>query len=329
MLRKRINYQLSRIKHSLMGIRRLPSRLVIDTTTQCQLNCIGCYVNKERKVEEEFPSGLFEKTFEEIKNYIKLINFSLAGEPFLSKDIFKMIKLASFNHIQTLINSNGEMIGEVASDIIASGLTSLNIDLSGVNQEELTSYRAGSNFDNVVKNFKKVVQVRSQLKSQRPLLSLELLITKQTYHSIGDFIKLAKSIGANMAILKSLNLDFGKKLSDSQRLSLAEKYLPNDSRYCRYKIKNNKVEIRKEILQMPCPEVFENVTIFNDGSIGLCCADINKYYPYGDIYVESLRDLIFSNEFINLRKQALKRKLEICQKCSFPGSFLFNHFIKL
>ena len=122
-------------------------------------------------------------------------------------------------------------------------------------------------------------------------------------------------------------------LSDSQRLSLANKYLPGSSignnKFSRYILENNDIFIKKEILCMPCPEIFENVTVFNDGSIGLCCADINKKCAYGNVNVSGIKDLIFSEYFLDLRSKALKRELGICKKCSFPGSFLFNKRIKI
>jgi len=69
-----------------------------------------------------------------------------------------------------------------------------------------------------------------------------------------------------------------------------------------------------------CHRLWSSITVLWDGRISLCCLDSDGEYILGDLNEESLKDIVNSDLYINIRKNHTEGKfLDKCAKCDFPA----------
>ena len=91
--------------------------------------------------------SLFKKIIDETKDYVELVDLDLYGESMLNPDIYKMIKYAKTNGLNTLLNTNATLLNkENSRKLIHSGLDILIISFDGTSKETYELIRREGNF---------------------------------------------------------------------------------------------------------------------------------------------------------------------------------------
>lgn len=70
-------------------------------------------------------------------------------------------------------------------------------------------------------------------------------------------------------------------------------------------------------LDTACIYPYTDITIFPDGEVGLCCNDCYEVTSYGNVNIESLRQIWTGTEYTDFRKQMMSGRMNcnFCQKC--------------
>jgi MoaA/NifB/PqqE/SkfB family radical SAM enzyme len=102
----------------------------ILVTYRCNANCKMCDLPLRGCKDLELPTNELKKLIDSFKELgVSSIGFS-GGEPFLRKDIFKLIQHAKAKGLSTQIATNGFLLNtENITSIFESGLDSINISL--------------------------------------------------------------------------------------------------------------------------------------------------------------------------------------------------------
>jgi len=114
------------------------SNLRISVNSGCNLRCVYCH--REGEIKPENPLSLEDiKAILDIANVlgIRSIKFT-GGEPLLRNDIVDIIKAVPAG-IESSMTTNGTLLGSMASDLRAAGLSRVNISLDSLNPD---TYRA-------------------------------------------------------------------------------------------------------------------------------------------------------------------------------------------
>jgi len=86
---------------------RPPFTIIIDPTSRCNLNCLGCYAGKYKK-GPELPFELIDRVLSEAKEMgIRFIAMT-GGEPFFYPDILKVWE--KHNDLQFMVYTNGTFV---------------------------------------------------------------------------------------------------------------------------------------------------------------------------------------------------------------------------
>ena len=75
-----------------------------------------------------------------------------------------------------------------------------------------------------------------------------------------------------------------------------------------------------------CPSPFQNVEIFQDGSVYLCCPSFNDYYSIGNIYKDNFEDIWNSDKAVELRSKVLNNDYSLCRsdRCLLLNNKVFS-----
>lgn len=90
---------------------------------------------------------------------------------------------------------------------------------------------------------------------------------------------------------------------------------------------NNK---KKYINHMMCIMPYTDITIYPDGTIGLCCSDALEKTNYGNVRDKSLREIWRSPEYEKLRQTVGKNRGSyfFCRGCDFVDAGIRNSFME-
>jgi len=90
---------------------------------------------------------------------------------------------------------------------------------------------------------------------------------------------------------------------------------------------NNK---KKKALPLSCLLPFYHFYIRPDGKVGLCCVDALAKYTLGDVSVQSLKDVWYSDDYGKIREKIREGRdtLEVCKNCDSFGNAANLHLDK-
>ena len=244
----------------------------------------------------------------QIKKYAIYVNLSLQGEPFLNKELLKMIQLADKNNILTSLSTNGHFLNyDTALEIIDSGLKRLIVSLDGTDQETYEKYRKGGSFDSVINGIKILSSIKAKKQVKYPEIVLQFIVFNHNEHQLNKIKELGKNLGVNKVELKSAQITNPESINS----------IPSINKFSRYTVKNNKLELKSH-QKNRCFRIWETMVITWDGTIIPCCFDKDTSYSLGNMKFNKIFDVWKSLAFNNFRKNILvnRKKIAICCNCT-------------
>ena len=295
----------------------LPQALMIEPTDVCNLKCTFCYTqNVElKRMTHTLSLEKYKDIIQDVRRYCMYINFWFAGEPLINKDIYKFVDHANRNNILSCISSNGMLLTPQAShNLIEAGLDRIIISFDGANKETYEKIRVGAKFETVIENVRKLVQLKKELKSRKPYVSLQMVLTKDNEQEVEKFTELAKDLGVDQAYVKSLYT------FDTQDKEVKDKIKALQT-------ENNQRTSDSEERKAACT-ANNRTAILCDGTVVPCCYDVDSIYKFGDVGLNSLTDIWESSEYKIFRKDNKKfKESPLCSKCGCKKDFSLKELI--
>jgi radical SAM protein with 4Fe4S-binding SPASM domain len=184
-------------------------------------------------------------------------------------------------------------------------LDKLIIAIDGGTKETYEKMKTGGDFDKLIENIKIMVEEKKKLKAIKPVLEMQIIISKVNEYEIYPFKKLAKRLGVDKYSIKTLCIP--EYLFPQYRYDALKKdFLPESgpSRYL------------KGMINLPnaCNLVNKaNITV--EGDLSVCCYEFNAEYNLGNVFKHSFKELWESKQYRKIRERMKARGLPICQTC--------------
>lgn len=293
-----------------------PYLLTIDAGNVCNLHCPQCPtgmgINNRPKGFMNFDD--FKHIFDQFKDYLFFITLHNWGEPFLNKDIFKIIRYAEDNNAGTIVSSNLNAIADEQIDqIFESNLEHLIVSIDGATSENYLKYRRGGDFATVLSNLKKLTLKKKKLNRKLPFIRWQFILNRYNENELEKAKDLAKKIGVDAFTyytkFKTYNYTFD--FNDS----LAEQWNPK---------LHKDLALNCEPLNLfkkPCSFLWRSTAINYDGGVSPCCVVCDKNTDFGNVLKEKFQDIWNNEYYLSSRgffaspRYFLNKKETICQKC--------------
>lgn len=261
-------------------------QVYVEITNICNLNCPFCVETNRKK--DYMSVENFSLILDKIKDYTHSVYLHVKGEPLIHPQFDQIIKTLITKEINTKITTNGTKLAQNSNILLNNpNISKINISLqSMLNQNKSIQ-------DEYFNNLKTFLE---SVKSTHIYLRCWALDDEEN-----SIIK---------AYLKSFypnaELYDGELLDEYIHYSYQEKFdWPS--------LDLEKVDKTK------CLGGKNQLGILVDGSVVLCCLDNNGDTLIGNIFKDSLEDILNSELYQNAVSQM--PYFEICQKCTYRTRF--------
>jgi MoaA/NifB/PqqE/SkfB family radical SAM enzyme len=179
---------------------QLPSRVWLEASTLCQLNCADC--NMRKRNNGTLGAGYLKfadfKKFIDRHPFIKSVELSNNGEIFLNPELLDIIKYGYEKGI-TLTAGNGVNFNTVSEEMLEAlvkyRFNFINFSIDGASRETYSIYRRNGNFDKVIGNIKRLNEYKQAYKSEFPLLQWQFILMNHNQDDVPKVKELAKELG--------------------------------------------------------------------------------------------------------------------------------------
>ncbi len=331
--------------HILQNRALLPETVNIYPTFRCNLKCKMCF-EKYAETENELSITDWLKIISRIKKFYPRIHIS-GGEPFIYKDIIKIIEYIKKQNLYLCITTNGTMLETYAEalvrlrvnrlDISIDGPASVHDRIRGIAGTYAKIVRGIDRLNSLKKHNTPVLKINSLINFENPETMKEVIALAQAYHvSVVQFIF---PLHLNVEAIKNHEAFLMRLLNRKVNYwSQASNFVPADTDFEKIQsvlhgLKKVKVQIdvfpafnaeqflayyRKPgdfslFYRGRCRAMWNTATILPDGNLESC-----PDYVLGNCLEKDFSELWNCEAMKNLR-QLVKNKhfLTVCPACCF------------
>lgn len=286
-----------------------PMILFVDPASACNFGCTFCPTGDKGLIKDtgrfvgRMNLDLFKKIIDDLDAFdrpVKVLRLYKDGEPFLNKNLAKMVEYAKqsgrVDYIDT--TTNGSLLDPATiGPVIEAGLDKINISVDGMNREQYVKFtKFDFDFDAFVEN------------------------VKWLYDNKGNCEIVMKIPGE--LISESQKQEFFDTFGDYCDRIAIENFAPC---WPEFDVEERTgFNITKGIYNQPitatetCPYIFYGMSVNADGLVSSCFLDWGRKLIVGDAKADSLIEIWNSSEFNKLRLQHLEGKRSenpVCSKC--------------
>lgn len=272
------------------------SRVYVEITNICNKNCSFCpgtVRQMKRMTMDEF--AFVAKSLRSVTDYLY---FHVMGEPLTHPNLKDLVEYATNLGFKCAITTNGSLLDRVGDNLLDSGLYKMNISVHSFENGDEKSYLSYIN-------------------------------------SIADFADRASNAGI-LTVLRLWNKGYDVGLNDST-LDILQNRLQGEwkwgSRGARIRHKLHleygdrfewpDMEANNLGDEVFCYGLSDHFGILCDGRVIPCCLDREGAITLGNIFEESITDILASDRAEAIRRGFEKKCAveELCQKCGYARRF--------
>lgn len=313
-------------------LRYEPINLEMFITSNCNNHCNFCpqhapSVPKNTFTFNDMTIDVFRKIVDRFKAAI-FVNFS-GGEPFLNKDIFKMIAYAHLMKMKISTSTNGYIIKDKIGQIMGVPLSTLNISLNADNPIEYARMNGvpKTNFNIVLDTITELTEQRKK-RNSRIKLTISFVCTKDNYKTIPNMIHLAEDLNLDEIYFHNLipfNLPgFSRDQSlyedDSEVLEMI-KSIESTTIVVSIPRLYRKIQVKRL-----CRAPFKTLPVTGEGHVSVCCQIISSQIQHGNVLQNN--DVWNNTHFQNMRKILINKSDPLPALCKTCPVMIPSHKIQ-
>lgn len=264
-------------------------RIYIEITNVCNLNCSFC--SRSNKANREMTPEEFKEVLSKINNYTDYIYLHVKGEPLAHHNLDKILDITKEYNKKVCITTNGVFLKDKLPILKKyDNIYQINISLHSENNKK-----------NYLEDIISSVNELSSYISYR----FWTLDNNKMDNKTKEYIKVLKEVYNKEEIYD------GIKLKDRVYLSL-------DNKFTWPSINNDYYNERGT-----CLGAKTQLAILSDGTVSICCLDSEGVSNLGNIYLNTMEDVLGSDKYQNILKGFNDHKvyLDICKHCSYKERF--------
>lgn len=285
------------------------NHMQIELTNRCNFQCEFC-VTKNNRTYSEMPIEKVYELLDEAKDMempggkIWMISFNGLGEPTLYKDLVKAVVYAKKLYPYVGFITNGYLMKEdLSRELLQADIDFVCFSVNAVDADVYKHFQgyglkdAEETLNTVLHNIKTFLRLRDEMHKQAEVRT-SYILTEQSDKHLKKFVKYWKDTGYEVMIPVTKLLTWST---------------PAHVKYTR------------------CERITEDFLILANGDVSICACDHLRGTTLGNIYEESLKDIMCGEKIAEVldahKKMDLDRIPAVCLKCEklMDHGFLHNY----
>jgi MoaA/NifB/PqqE/SkfB family radical SAM enzyme len=249
-----------------------PRSIQIECTTRCNLKCTMCEISYWTEKGGDLKSENLRKMIEHLPK-LRRVDFTGVGEALMNRRFFDAIGVLKSRGLYVTLNDNFTLMNEKAARrIVELGIDQIFLSLDGATKQTYERIRAGANFEKVIANVRRLVQIKREMKKKRPEVKINTVVCSTNYRELPAIIELAHEIGVGMVQL--VNVITFESTSELQTATL-QREVGEKLQEARDRAKELailvKVELFDKLPVQQCNFPWKRNFVTYDGHVHPCC----------------------------------------------------------
>ena len=268
-------------------------KVYIEITNACNLTCSFCS-KSQRQIHSMSPEE-FEIVIQAVQKYTKVIYLHVKGEPLLHPQLDEILSICDQYNMRVNITTNGTLLPLKAGILKKHAcVKKLNVSLHCEHQQE----------NYLMRVFESIDQLEDVYVMYR-------IWTLDGFH----LNEQAREIIAGLQSYYHLTEDLAGQMKRENHVQITQRvYLDKENEFVWPDLKN-------PVLQEEgyCFALKTHIAILSDGTLIPCCLDGEGVIALGNVFEQSMEEILSSPRAVALKKSFQDRKLceELCKKCGF------------
>ena len=278
-------------------MKKMFKKIYVEITNNCNLNCSFC--SPVKKTKKFMTISEFEHILKEVELKTNYIYLHVKGEPLLHPNLIDFLKLAEKYNLKVNLTTNGTLFPILVDKLkVCKALHKINFSLH--------CEQDNPNYLNEL--FKSVEKL-----SEETIIIYRLWTLKD-----GNLDKKSTTIVEKIKMYYKLSPETVNKIISDKNIKISPRiYVDKDNEFI-WPDETNGNESTGF-----CMALKTQIAILCDGTVVPCCLDSNGCIELGNIYNQSLDEIINGDKFKLLKKSFQERKIteKLCLNCTFKNRF--------
>ena len=276
---------------------RLPLSLQIEVTNYCNISCTCCPRESLTREKGYMELPLFRKIIDDAAAAgIKRVHLYLHGEPLLHPEIIEMIRYVKAKRMGISLATNGMLLDrKTAKALLSSGINNADhimFSLLGFSKTVHEKIMRGVVHENVVRNVFDFLELRKTRRINGPVIEAVMYQLADNGHERNDFVKFWRGIVDNVRWIGTVS-----------------------EQYAQYGKGTRATRSRT------CKDLWQRMTIFWNGDVTSCCADLNGESLVGNLREQNITEVWQANALTKIKtlhREKRFREIHLCANCDWP-----------
>ena len=314
----------------------LPQYVEIETTTICPRKCIMCEHTYWKDMEERHLSlDEFKFILGQFPS-LRWLHLTGEGSSFTNPDYPRMLEYAKSKNICVyLVDSFDHIPEEAIEKLIDLGIEGVYISLDAATKETYEKIRIGCDFDRVLRNVRRFIELKKQKKSLLPEISFRYIVMKYNVQEMPAFLDLVASLGERKLLGPGGRVDFVGNLEFPEVKDLSVYELSDEvlqeviAKTKEYKLNtflsHTEVKRNPPIGQCIC---WLEPYIMMGGDVIPCCnilmsnkRTILRQHSFGNIFKNTMEEIWNSERFREFRDTITNPKAKVPFLCTLCRAY--------
>lgn len=282
-------------------MKKIYKKAYLEITNCCNLSCSFCAKTDRKKAF--LPKEQFETLIAAVSPYVNRIYPHILGEPLLHPDFKDFLEVCKKHGKKVFVTTNGMLLREKGESLIGSSAVK-KVSISLHCFEDNFPHSDPANYLREILNFAHLAEAQG--------ISTELRLWNTDQASQSNQVLLDRIGGElvlNEEIRQSINGMQNTKISSKISLSFAQRFS--------WETEGNSKE------SFFCYGLRDQFGILVDGTVVPCCIDAGGQIPLGNIYKQTLQEILDSDRARQIYEGFSIRQAreKLCLRCGYAKRF--------
>ena len=317
---------LARLTKRFPTVALSPRSIQIECTTRCNLKCTFCELSYWTETPADLQLDNIRKMVAHLPR-LKRVDLTGIGESLMNRQFYEIVAFLKGRGLYVTLNDNFTMMTDKAARrIVELQVDQIFLSLDGATKATYEQMRRGANFDKVIANARRLVEVKREQGSRHPEFKINSVVCMTNYQELADIVSLAHDVGIGMVqFVNVITFDHTTGLDTDRIQSDVQRALEETARRARRLGVRIKIELFDKLPVETCTFPWTRNFVTYDGHVHPCCyttqtgdRTAQNRRSFGNLLEHTFREIwngeLYSGFRSKMQQGILPRACEHCPK---------------